>query len=181
MEQQGTRDLLIGWMLILLGLRVSELVSVCWTDFHKDITETAVWLSIYNGKGGKYREVKVPDPLWKMLTKYRRELEAREEHHAKVFPITARQVERIFQLVRHKAGIEKKVTPHWLRHTNATMALLYGASLQQVQENLGHAQLNTTQRYLHTVEQMKKSAPDYVANGLQDLFDKLVVVKKQNL
>ncbi|WP_311974343.1 tyrosine-type recombinase/integrase [Paenibacillus larvae] len=85
-----------------------------------------------------------------------------------LFPISVRQIERIIKSAGIQSGIVKKLTPHWLRHTNATLALLQGASLQQVQETLGHSHINTTQRYLHTVEQMKKAAPDFVQDCLKD-------------
>jgi site-specific recombinase XerD len=74
------------------------------------------------------------------------------------------------QKTRDQSGLTKEPTPHWLRHTNATLALLHGASLQQVQNNLGHAHMNTTQRYLHTIEQLNKAAPDYVEECFTDML-----------
>jgi integrase/recombinase XerD len=53
----------------------------------------------------------------------------------------------MIQKAREQWGVDKKVTPHWLRHTNAALAL---------------------QRYLHTVQQIKKAAPDYVEDSLKD-------------
>lgn len=163
LKRQGIRDYLIGLTLLLLGLRVSELTSLRWSDFYTDPSESSVWLTVVRGKGGKKREVKVPALLWQKLCEYKKQ---HPPAGARVFPITPRQVERIIQSARENCGLKKKATPHWLRHTSATLALLGGASLQQVQENLGHSQINTTQRYLHTVEQLKKAAPDYVADSL---------------
>lgn len=160
------RDYAIGLTLVLLGLRVSELVSMEWDDFHTDPMGTSIWLTVMNGKGRKAREVKVPDMLWNQLLLYRKEQGSR----GKVFPLSTRQVERIIENARKKANLSKKVTPHWLRHTNATLALLNGASLQQVQQTLGHSHINTTQQYIHTVEQIKKAAPDFVEDCLKEVL-----------
>jgi len=177
---QGLRDYLIGLTLILLGLRVSELVAIRGNHFFADPLGTSVWLTVENGKGGKSREVKVPDRLCQLITQYMDERRGSGavgawageadwmRSDARLFPLSTRQVERIIRGACEKIRLEKKVTPHWLRHTNATLALLNGATLQQVQENLGHSHINTTQRYLHTVRQIKKAAPDYVEDSLRD-------------
>lgn len=173
LKKQSDRNYLIGLTLILLGLRVSELTSIRWGHFHTDPTETSIWLTVMNGKGGKQREVKVPPKLWNLYKEYKQlciRQKALADQNDLIFPISIRQVERMIQQAREQSRIEKKLTPHWLRHTNATLALLHGASLQQVQENLGHSYINTTQRYLHTVEQLKKAAPDYVEESLQDIL-----------
>lgn len=172
LQQQSQRNYLMGLSLVLLGLRVSELTSICWGNFHTDPMESSIWLTLHNTKGGRAREIKVPEQLWKIIAEYTKSLSGGMEPSGtlKLFPITTRQIERIIRKAGEKSGITKKLTPHWLRHTNATLALLGGASLQQVQETLGHAHINTTQRYLHTVEQMKKAAPDYVQDFLKEFI-----------
>jgi len=168
LRNQSHRNYLIGLSFVLLGLRVSELVSIHWNHFYKDASETSIWLTVIGAKGNKYRDVKVPKQLWVIYNEYALSINMPIDSDMKVFPLSVRQVERIIASARETSGIGKNLTPHWLRHTNATLALLYGATLQQVQENLGHAHINTTQRYLHTVEQMKKAAPDYVEDSLKE-------------
>ncbi|GGF93915.1 tyrosine recombinase XerD [Paenibacillus albidus] len=172
MQSQGLRNYLIGLTLVLLGLRVSELTAMKWGDFHTDPLETSIWLTIANAKGGKRREIKVPAVLWELYSELSRTLSKDEDPDPGLlmFPLSSRQVERIIKNAGEASSIEKKLTPHWLRHTNATLALLQGASLQQVQETLGHSHINTTQRYLHTVQQIQKAAPDFVEDCLRDFF-----------
>ncbi|UKS25664.1 tyrosine-type recombinase/integrase [Paenibacillus sp. HWE-109] len=168
LKHQGPRDYLIGATLVMLGLRVSELISIERGNFHTDPEETSMWLTI-TGKGGKEREVKIPQMLWKLFTEYFQYLSEKFiPAPQRVFPMSVRLVEQIIKKAREQSNIEKKVTPHWLRHTNATLALLRGATLQQVQESLGHTHINTTQRYLHTVQQITKAAPDFVEDYLKD-------------
>ncbi|MEK8133176.1 tyrosine-type recombinase/integrase [Paenibacillus filicis] len=168
LKQQSPRDYILGLTLVLLGLRVSECISIQWGHFHTDPQETSIWLTVF-GKGGKQREVKVPDILWSLIQTHLGTAQPElRKPNARLFPITVRSVEKIIQKARTPLEGSKKVTPHWLRHTNATLALLKGASLQQVQESLGHTHINTTQRYLHTVQQIQKAAPDFVEDSLKE-------------
>lgn len=120
LNTQGFRDYLIGLTLILLGLRVSELTSIRWEDFHTDPSERSIWLTVVDGKGGKQREVKMPETLWSKINEYR--LSSQQEKTRKdvqrLFPLTTRQVERIIQEAREHSKLSKKVTPHWLRNQN---------------------------------------------------------------
>ncbi len=59
------------------------------------------------------------------------------------------QVYRIVRAAAKRAGIEGKVSPHWLRHAHASHSLDRGAPLHLVQATLGHSSVATTERYLH--------------------------------
>ncbi|TBL75415.1 recombinase XerC [Paenibacillus thalictri] len=167
LRTQNLRDYLIALTFVLTGLRVSELARIEWDHFIKDASGSSILLLVPDGKGGKQRTIKLPQLLWEHYQKYA-QMQKYKGENQRLFDLSARQIERIIQKASIQCNLGKNLTPHWLRHTNATLALLNGATLQQVQENLGHSHINTTQRYLHTVEQMKKAAPDFVHEGLNE-------------
>jgi len=64
-------------------------------------------------------------------------------------PLDVSQVRRIVYAAARKAGLEQRVSPHWMRHAHASHALDRSAPIHLVQATLGHASVATTGRYLH--------------------------------
>jgi len=136
------RDRLLIRLLYVTGLRVSEAASLTWSDIDFEKGE----ILVRSGKGGKSRIVLVDRETLNMLRKFKHDRAGRGES---VLGISVRTIQHIVKKVREKAGIDKKVTPHVLRHSFATSLLEAGADLRTIQELLGHASLSTTQIYTH--------------------------------
>jgi len=140
------------------GLRISELVGL---DV-EDIDFISGILKI-RGKGKKERIVPIGDSALSALKKY---LEKRKKETSAVFlnknnrRITTRGVRDIVVKYLHQAQIKPGVSAHTLRHSFATHLLNRGADLRTVQELLGHANLSTTQIYLHLTTEKLKSVYD---------------------
>ncbi len=75
-------------------------------------------------------------------------------------PITTKVIWEAVRLAARKAGIDKRVTPHTLRHTYATHLLEAGADLHTIQLLLGHADLSHTTVYLHLSRRHLHAAPN---------------------
>lgn len=134
------------------GLRVSELVNLKPSDIH--VEENIGW--VRKGKGSKDRMFILSESIKKELSEY---LKRKDNSYlfSKEKPLTTRNIQKIVKLLRTKSGIDKKVTPHTLRHSFATHLLENGTDIRMIQTLLGHASLNTTQLYTHvSSEQLKK-------------------------
>jgi integrase/recombinase XerC len=159
----GVRDRALFELLYGSGLRVSE---ACGLDLdHLDLRARNVRVL---GKGRKERICPMNEACVDAL---RRWLERRGELHARVHPgrdaaalflnhrggrLTVRSVARNLDQAVSRLALQRKVSPHALRHSFATHLLAGGADVRCIQELLGHASLSTTQRYTQvSIEQLQ--------------------------
>ena len=142
-------------MLYSSGLRVSECVNLKINDLELDEKMGTV----RGGKGRKDRLIILSENLIADIKKY---VGKREDKNPYMFPskewhITARMAQKIVNEAAKQADIKKRVFCHALRSSFATHLLESGTDIRVNQELLGHANLQTTQRYTKvSTEQLKK-------------------------
>lgn len=163
-DKIGLRNKAILETLYSTGLRISELRSLNVKDVDLVRKEFMV-----RGKGDKPRPVFLTNRAVSYLKAY---LEIREDNYIPLFISFGRTTKKVsaditeskfgekFRLSAYNiqemvrktallAGLNKRVTPHTLRHSFATTLLNNGADLRSVQEMLGHSSITTTQVYTH--------------------------------
>jgi integrase/recombinase XerD len=133
------------------GLRVSEVAQLKVSD----IDSARNVLRVRQGKGGKDRQTLLPAKLLELLRCYWRN----QRPSGWLFPaadsarpISAKTIFMACRTATRRAGISKPVHPHSLRHAFATHLLEAGVNLRTIQILLGHANLETTARYLHVAD-----------------------------
>ena len=166
---QGLRNRAILELLYAAGVRVSEVAALSLP--HLDLGERTL---LVRGKGNKERMVLVGTPAESALRRYlaggRPKLAKGAE--AALFVnrdgtrLSTRSIQQIVRRHALKAGLDKRVYPHLLRHSFATHLLDGGAELRVVQELLGHASASTTQIYTHVTEERQREAMEDARRGL---------------
>jgi integrase/recombinase XerD len=136
------------------GMRLSEALSVRVRDV-RVVAGMARSVRII-GKGNKERLIPLPQPFGQILGqwldgKYKDEFVFARGPANK--PPGPHAVRAYLRRLSERAGIDKNVTPHKLRHTYATRLLEAGAELVDIQALLGHVDLSTTQIYTHVSEE----------------------------
>ncbi|MET9198952.1 site-specific tyrosine recombinase XerD [Gordonia sp. NPDC003585] len=157
---RALRDRALLELLYSCGARISEAIALDVDDL--DVNARAVLL---RGKGGKERVVPVGGPAAEAIDAYlvrgRPALVSRSEPavflNARGGRLSRQSAWQVLVTAAERAGLDKAVSPHTLRHSFATHLLDGGADVRVVQELLGHASVTTTQVYtLVTVNTMRE-------------------------
>lgn len=158
-DEKGFRDHAMLELLYATGIRVSELISLN----TEDLNLAAGFVRCENR--GKERMIPLYHTAVKALKDYvysiRPQLVADSDEVALFVNMNGERMSRqgFWKIIKHyqeKAGIEKDITPHTLRHSFAVHLLENGADLRSIQEMLGHADISSTQIYTHVIKRQLK-------------------------
>jgi integrase/recombinase XerD len=133
----------------------------------KDIDSQSMLIHIQHGKGGRDRYVPLSPKLLETLREYWRWMRPKTwlfpgtVHNWRADkPITPKVVWEACQFAAQRAGIQKHVYAHLLRHSYATHLLEAGADLRTIQLLLGHVKLEHTVIYLHLSRRHLQAVPN---------------------
>ena len=163
-DAKGYRDHAMLELLYATGIRVSELISL---DL-RDVNLAAGFIRC--ASRGRERIIPLYHGAVKALQDYIRNIRpglvSDDETQALFVNMNGERMSRqgfwkIIKYYQEKAGIQKDITPHTLRHSFAVHLLENGADLRSIQEMLGHADISSTQIYTHVVK-----------NQLKDIYQK---------
>lgn len=156
MATKAGRSRLAAELLYSSGIRVSELVNMHTANVNlKEMTAV-----VKGGKGNKDRLVILSKVWCRAAKKHLKKKKVPSEFFFSKKngkPLSADTIQRVIRNAAKKAGLQKHVTPHTLRHSFATHLLEAGESIRKIQELLGHSNLNTTQIYTRvSADELKK-------------------------
>ena len=157
----GERNRLLLSLMLNTGLRLSEAIGLQW----RDLDLISGRLFVRQGKGAKDRTLWVGEADLAALRHWRdRQMEIVRHVAEHVFttlagsPISGRYVQQMVKRCAARAGINKNVHPHLLRHTFATDLYRDTGRIRLVQKALGHADLSTTMIYTHVYDEEVETA-----------------------
>lgn len=162
----AARDRLVLLTLVTTGLRRSELIALDWCDLA--LEDEPPSLLVRHGKGDRARRQPLPRQLAAELAALRTQRRAGPPDP--VFcglaggRLSAKVLAAIVQRATERAGVEKHVTVHTLRHTAATWLRQGSADTRLVAEYLGHADLSTVGRYAHVGDEELQRAAEALAH-----------------
>ena len=159
-DAKGYRDKAMLELMYATGIRVTELIDL-------DVDHVNLELGIIKCVSAKKtRSIPLYPAALKALSAYLREVRpgmiADPAETALFVNVSGGRMSRqgFWKILKHyqaKAGIEKEITPHTLRHSFAVHLLENGADLGSLQELMGHSDISSTQMYTHMINQKLKS------------------------
>lgn len=141
-----------------LGLRLNEILALLPQDIHS----SRMVLYVRGGKGKKDRNLPLSEQLLHWLRDYYRQFRPLTylfEGQQPGEPYSARSLQLVIKQAAQRAGIQRLVTMHMLRHSYATHLLEAGTDIRFIQELLGHSSIKTTEIYTHVAQRAQPASP----------------------
>lgn len=172
---KGKRDYAILSVMVTTGLRTVSIISANIEDIRAAGNDTALY---YRGKGHeeKANYVKLAEPVEEAVRDYltaRGKTEDREPLFASIANrnsggrMTTRSISRIAKESLIDVDLKSdRLTAHSLRHTAATLNLLSGGTVEETQQLLDHANINTTLIYSHALDRAKNDSEKRIAKAI---------------
>lgn len=147
------RKILLVSLLYSTGMRIGETVQLKVSNFN--FSNNSITIEAKTAKRSKRRIVFFDDRTKNILVPY---VKARKlKRGDRVIDVSKRQAENYIKEIAERAGIQKKVTPHVLRHSFAVNFLNKGGKIQILKKLMGHESIDTTMRYLkYTDEDLRQ-------------------------
>lgn len=150
----GIRNRALLAVLYRGGLRISEALAL----ERRDLNSAACTLTVRQGKGDRHRTIGMDPADFGLVARWLDERKRIGLSRPSVAfctldgrPLQASYVRALIPRLARKAGIEKRVHPHGLRHTCAAELAVEGVPVPLIQQQLGHASLHTTTVYLRHI------------------------------
>jgi integrase/recombinase XerD len=149
-------------LLYSCGLRVSELINLKWSN----IDRSRMIINILNGKGGKDRQVMLTESLIPLLENYYREYKTKEFILSGQFSnqYSSRSVLQVIKQLGVKAGINKRIWTHQMRHNSFTHMVERGTDINLISKLAGHQNIKTTLLYTHISHNIVSKIPSPLEN-----------------
>ncbi len=141
------------------GMRRNEILGLK----IEDIDSARSVIIVRQGKGGKQRQIPIKNSLLNILRKYYKKYRPARflfEGYRPDMQYSPTSFGNILRKAALKSKVNKRVTPHTLRHSFATHMLEQGINLKQLQLILGHNAMKTTSIYLHVADTCSIPVPD---------------------
>src|SRR5262245_57847875 len=162
-QAAGPHDALLLRLLYVTAGRVSEVLALTWARF-TPADDGGCRVRIL-GKGKRNREVYIPGALWADLEALRSDASDSDS----LFELNRFQVWEIVKKLARVTKIDGNVSPHWFRHAHASHAIERGATLGEVRDQLGHADIKTTSLYIHSNAETSTTRLLKICSGPQKL------------
>lgn len=161
----NTKHRAILALLYSCGLRVSELLNLQW----RHIDRSRKIINILAAKGKKDRQVMLSDSLIPLLEKYCREYKLEKAQYVlmgqnNASQYTKRSIGEVLKQLAIKAGINKRVYTHLLRHCSFTHMVESGVDINLIQRLAGHSNVKTTNIYTHISHNLISKIPSPLQN-----------------